>query len=76
VGKFTEHKLGNFDECHHGREEFLARTKFKESNRYVVIDKGQRVDSKPLLAMAYQLQFRCGKNEVPRLSGDRRPGIS
>lgn len=52
-----------------GSETFIGRTKFKESNRYVVFDKGQRIDSKPLLAMAYQLQFSCSKEAVPRLSG-------
>lgn len=52
-----------------GGETFIERTKFKESNRYVVFDKGQRIDSKPLLAMAYQLQFACSKEAVPRLSG-------
>lgn len=52
-----------------GSEEFIGRTKFMESNRYVVIDNRRRIDSKPLLAMAYQLQFGCRKDEVPRLSG-------
>ncbi|GAB5080367.1 hypothetical protein ARTHROSP310_35140 [Arthrobacter sp. AD-310] len=52
-----------------GGATFIERTKFKESNRYVVFDKGQRIDSKPLLAMAYQLQFACSKEAVPRLSG-------
>lgn len=52
-----------------GSEEFIGRTKFMESNRYVVIDNGRRIDSKPLLAMAYQLQFDCRKSDVPRLSG-------
>lgn len=52
-----------------GRNEFIARTKFSESRRYVVIDRGQRIDSKPLLSFAYQLQFNCPVNEVPRLSG-------
>lgn len=52
-----------------GSETFIGRTKFKESNRYVVFDRGQRIDSKPLLAMAYQIQFSCSKEAVPRLSG-------
>src|SRR4051794_27306494 len=52
-----------------GSEEFIARTRFKESNRYVVIDRGQPIASKPLVAMAFQLQFGCGKDGPPRLSG-------
>lgn len=52
-----------------GRDEFIARTRFKESHRYVVIDRGQQIASKPLLAMAFQLQCGCGKDGPPRLSG-------
>lgn len=52
-----------------GGEEFIARTRFKESYRYVVIDRGQRIASKPLVAMAFQLQFGCGTDGPPRLSG-------
>lgn len=52
-----------------GSEEFIARTRFKESHRYVVIDRGQSIASKPLVAMAFQLQFGCGKDGPPRLSG-------
>ncbi|MFF2031121.1 HNH endonuclease [Arthrobacter sp. NPDC058192] len=52
-----------------GSEEFIARTRFKESHRYVVIDRGQQIASKPLVAMAFQLQFGCGEDGPPRLSG-------
>lgn len=52
-----------------GSEEFISRTRFKESQRYVVIDRGQAIASKPLVAMAFQLQFGCGKDVPPRLSG-------
>jgi hypothetical protein len=52
-----------------GSEEFIARTRFKESHRYVVIGRGKPIASKPLLAMAFQLQFGCGKEGPPRLSG-------
>lgn len=52
-----------------GRDEFITRTRFEESRRYVVIDQGQQIASKPLLAMAFQLQFGCGKDGPPRLSG-------
>jgi hypothetical protein len=52
-----------------GGEEFIARTRFKESHRYVVIDRGQLIASKPLVAMAFQLQFGCGEDGPPRLSG-------
>lgn len=34
-----------------GSEEFIARTRFTDSYRDVVIDKGQRIASEPLLAM-------------------------
>lgn len=52
-----------------GSEEFIAQTKFRESSRYVVMDRGQRLASKPLVAMAFQLQFGCGADGPPRLSG-------
>lgn len=52
-----------------GSEEFISRTRFRESHRYVVIDRGQPIASKPLVAMAFQLQFGCGKDGPPRLSG-------
>ena len=52
-----------------GSEEFIARTRFKDSHRYVVMDRGQPIASKPLVAMAFQLQFSCGKDGPPRLSG-------
>lgn len=52
-----------------GGEDFIARTRFKESNRYVVVDRGQPIASKPLVAMAFQLQFGCGEDGPPRLSG-------
>lgn len=52
-----------------GSDEFIARTRFEESRRYVVIDQGQQIASKPLLAMAFQLQFGCGKDGPPPLSG-------
>ncbi|MDJ0357680.1 HNH endonuclease signature motif containing protein [Paenarthrobacter sp. PH39-S1] len=55
------HELGN--------EEFISRTRFKESKRYVVIDQGQLISSKPLLAMAFQLQFSCSKDGPPSLTG-------
>ncbi|MGW9402786.1 HNH endonuclease [Arthrobacter sp. NPDC055585] len=52
-----------------GAEEFISRTRYKESNRYVVVDRGQVISSKPLLAMAFQLQFGCDLDGPPRLSG-------
>lgn len=52
-----------------GGEDFISRTRFKESNRYVVLDRGQVISSKPLLAMAFQLQFGCDQDGPPRLSG-------
>jgi hypothetical protein len=52
-----------------GREKFIGRTRFEESDRYVVIDRGQQIESKPLVAMAFQLQFECGKDGPPRLDG-------
>lgn len=52
-----------------GSEAFISRTRFKESQRYVVMDRGQAIASKPLVAMAFQLQFGCGKDGPPRLSG-------
>lgn len=52
-----------------GREEFISRTRFRDSHRYVVIDRGQDIASKPLVAMAFQLQFGCGKDGPPRLAG-------
>lgn len=52
-----------------GSEEFISRTRFKESHRFVVIDRGQAIASKPLVAMAFQLQFGCGEDGPPRLSG-------
>ncbi|PNH86114.1 hypothetical protein [Arthrobacter sp. AFG20] len=52
-----------------GSQEFIGRTRFEESHRYVVIDQGQQIASKPLLAMAFQLQFACGKDGPPRLRG-------
>lgn len=55
------HELGN--------EEFIARTRFRESKRYVVIDQGQVISSKPLVAMAFQIQFSCSKDDTPRLTG-------
>lgn len=54
---------------HLGAEEFIARTRFKESSRYVVLDGGEHIASKPLLAMAFQLQFSVGPEGPPRLSG-------
>ena len=42
----------------------------------MVIDPGQQIASKPLVAMAFQLQFGCGKDGPPRLSGgDQRAPI-
>lgn len=35
----------------------------------MVIDGGQQIASKPLVVMAFQLQFGCGKDAPPRLSG-------
>lgn len=52
-----------------GSEEFISRTRFRESHRYVVVDRGQAIASKPLVAMAFQLQYGCGKDGPPRLSG-------
>lgn len=52
-----------------GREEFISRTRFRESLRYVVLDRGEAIDSKPLLAMAYQIQFDCAPGGIPSLSG-------
>lgn len=52
-----------------GSTEFIARTRFKESHRYVVIDGGEQIASKPLVAMAFQLQFDCGRDVPPRLTG-------
>ena len=54
---------------HLGAEEFIARTRFKESRRYVVLDGGEHIASKPLLAMAFQLQFSVGPEGPPRLNG-------
>lgn len=56
-----------------GSEEFISRTRFRESNRYVVVDRGQANASKSLVAMAFQLQFGCAKDGPPRLSGGNRP---
>lgn len=60
---------------HLGAEEFVARTRFKESRRYVVVDQGQQIASKPLLAMAFQLQFAVGPAGPPRLSGGEQTRV-